>query len=253
MIKHFSKLEVEHLNLKLKYQHLKERFGNKNSVTSSDAPAFESVFEIGNLKEQLQGRGNTIRELKAKISRLQKKHSEADPILDFKALDSLNKDLNAKAQLKGKIKCVTMPDLMKPKVLAPGVKDATATSGSKPMSNTKKDRTLPAKSDTKKVEEHSRNNKSSVKQKNRVDSSISYKRTVINSNSNSICKTCNKCLMSFNHDKCVVRSLKFVKKSPVNKIWKVKQVKQVWQATGKLFTNIGFQWQPTSRKFTLGE
>ncbi|GKE27287.1 hypothetical protein Tco_1442671, partial [Tanacetum coccineum] len=51
MIKHFSKLEVEHLNLKLKYQHLKERFGNKKSVTSSDAPAFESVFEIGNLKE----------------------------------------------------------------------------------------------------------------------------------------------------------------------------------------------------------
>ncbi|GJU86442.1 hypothetical protein Tco_1293988 [Tanacetum coccineum] len=96
MIKHFSKLEVEHLNLKLKYQHLKERFGNKISVTSSDAPAFESVFEIGNLKEQLQGRGNTIRELKAKISRLQKKHSEADPILDFKALDSHNKDLNAK-------------------------------------------------------------------------------------------------------------------------------------------------------------
>ncbi|GJX18177.1 hypothetical protein Tco_0219009 [Tanacetum coccineum] len=71
-----------------------------------------------------------------------------------------------------------------------GVKDATAASGSKPRSNTKKDRTLPAKSDKKKVEDHYRNNKSSVKQKNRVDSRISYKRTVINSNSNSICKTC---------------------------------------------------------------
>ncbi|GJY67707.1 putative ribonuclease H-like domain-containing protein [Tanacetum coccineum] len=58
-----------------------------------------------------------------------------------------------------------------------GVKDATTASGSKPRSNTKKDKTLPAKSDTKKVEDHSRNNKSSVKQKNRVDSSISYKRT----------------------------------------------------------------------------
>ncbi|GJW28500.1 hypothetical protein Tco_0045375 [Tanacetum coccineum] len=68
MIKHFSKLEVEHLNLKLKYQHLKERFGNKKSMTSSDAPPFELVF----------------------------KHSEADPILDFKALDSHSKDLNAK-------------------------------------------------------------------------------------------------------------------------------------------------------------
>ncbi|GJV76236.1 hypothetical protein Tco_1507820 [Tanacetum coccineum] len=349
-----------------KYQHLKERFENKKSVTSSDAPVFESVFEIGNLKEQLQGRGNTIRELKEKISRLQKKHSEADPILDFNALDSQNKELNAKvnalqdlnehfrvenekvkqhykelydlikltraktikkttsllteietkkAQIKGKMKCVTMLDPVKPKVLAPvmyaidvepipprnknnrevhleylkhlkesvgtlreiveearvekpldsslasacltlntlRVKDATVASGSKPRSNTKKDRTLSAKSDKKKVEDHSRNNKSSVKQKNRVDSSISYKRTVINSNSNYVCKTCNKCLMSFNHDKCVVKSLKFVKKPLVNKVWRVKPVKQVWQATGKLFTNVGFQWQPTGRKFTLGE
>ncbi|GKC77166.1 hypothetical protein Tco_1127940 [Tanacetum coccineum] len=300
IIKHFSKLEVDHLNLRLKYQHLKERFGNKKSVTSSDAPAFES------------------------------KHSEADPILDFKALDSQNKDLNAKlthaktiekttsllteiktlkAQIKGKTNCVTLPDHVKPKILAPGtlreiveearvekpldsshasaclyikhyqelleyvigtcetstnnsqthieqqppkktnepmipstgVKDATAASGSKPRSNTKKDRTLPAKSDKKKVEDHSRNNKSNVKQKNHVDSSISYKRTIINSNYNYVYKTCNKCLMSFNHDKCVVRSLKFVKKPTVNKVYRVKLVKQVWQATGKLFTNVGFQ------------
>ncbi|GKB96889.1 hypothetical protein Tco_0983026 [Tanacetum coccineum] len=126
-----------------------------------------------------------------------------------------------------------------------GVTFVKLASGSKPRSNTKKDRTLPAKSDKKKVEDQSRNNKSSVKQKNRVDSSISYKRTLINSNSNSVCKTCNKCLMSVNHDKCVVKSLKFVKKPSVNKIWRVKQVKQVWQATGKLFTNVGFQWQPT--------
>nr|GEU96917.1 retrovirus-related Pol polyprotein from transposon TNT 1-94 [Tanacetum cinerariifolium] len=42
-----------------------------------------------------------------------------------------------------------------------GVKDAIAASGSKPRSNTKKDRTLPAKSDKKKVEDHLRNNKSS--------------------------------------------------------------------------------------------
>nr|GEY18161.1 hypothetical protein [Tanacetum cinerariifolium] len=191
MIKHFSKLEVEHLNFQLKYKHLKERFGNKKLVTYSDAPAFESVFVIRNLKEQLQGRGNTIRELKEKISCLQKKHSEADPIFDFKALDSQNKDLNAKVsalqdlnehfkaenkKIKGKTECVTMPDHVKLKVLAPGVKDAIAASGSKPRINTKKDRTLSAKSDKKKVEDHSRNNKSSVKQKNRVDSSISYNR-----------------------------------------------------------------------------
>ncbi|GKA88002.1 hypothetical protein Tco_0809766 [Tanacetum coccineum] len=74
----------------------KQCFGNKKSKTSSDAPSFESVFVIGQLQEKLQGWGNTIRELKEKISRLQTKHSDADPILDFKALDSQNKDLNAK-------------------------------------------------------------------------------------------------------------------------------------------------------------
>ncbi|GKD70030.1 hypothetical protein Tco_1324120 [Tanacetum coccineum] len=105
-----------------------------------------------------------------------------------------------------------------PMIPSRGVKYATTSSGLKPRSNTKKYRTLPAKSDKKKEEDHSRNNKSSVKQKNRVDSSISYKRTVIKSNSKSVYKTCNKCLMSFNHDICVVKSLKFVKRPPVNKV-----------------------------------
>nr|GEY20416.1 hypothetical protein [Tanacetum cinerariifolium] len=80
-----------------------------------------------------------------------------------------------------------------PVIPSVGVNGATAASGSKPRSNTKKDMTLPAKSNMQKVEVHPRKNKSSVKQKNRVDSSISYKRTV----------------------------------------------KQVWQATGKLFVTAG--------------
>ncbi|GJT25735.1 hypothetical protein Tco_0895672 [Tanacetum coccineum] len=96
MIKHFSKLEVEHFNLQLKYQNLKERFGNKKPVTSSDAPSFDSLFVIGKLNEQIQSRGNTIHELKEKISRLTKKNSDADPIFDLKALVSRNKDLTAK-------------------------------------------------------------------------------------------------------------------------------------------------------------
>ncbi|GJX64946.1 hypothetical protein Tco_0299289 [Tanacetum coccineum] len=28
---------------------------------------------------------------------------------------------------------------------------------------------------------------------------------------------------------------------------------QTWKATGKLFANVGYQWKPTGRKFTLGE
>nr|GEW98029.1 retrovirus-related Pol polyprotein from transposon TNT 1-94 [Tanacetum cinerariifolium] len=95
---------------------------------------------------------------------------------------------------------------------------------------------------------------------NRVDISISDKRTVINSNSTAVCKTCNKCLIYDNHDMCVMRYLKSVKTlfvqnvmSKVKKVWKPKQVKQVRKATGKLLTNVGNQWKPTGRKFILGE
>ncbi|GJY35380.1 retrovirus-related pol polyprotein from transposon TNT 1-94 [Tanacetum coccineum] len=404
-----------------------ENFNLRNKIQNDDHDSMIKHFS----KLEIQSRGNTIRELKEKISRLTKKNSDTDPTFDLKALVSQNKDLTAKLnalhdlnecfraenakvkqhykelydsikitrakttdqnnsllseiehlkdQLKENSKCVTIPDC-KPKVLAPGrypidvepipprlkknrevhlhyikrlkenvetlreivedakverpldtslasacrytkhsqelleyvigtcpkdfgprnkqnastnslrkkgvtfvkphetsthntppqvehqkinstnvpgipstgVKGASAASRSKPRSNTKKDRTLPAKSALKQVEAHSRMNKSNEKHKNRVDSSISYKRTVINSNSNTSCKTCNKCLISVNHDQCVVRSEMCVKQSSATKVWRVKQVKQVWKATGKLFTTIGHQWRPTGRLLPLGD
>ncbi|GJS73116.1 hypothetical protein Tco_0705957 [Tanacetum coccineum] len=69
------------------------------------------------------------------------------------------------------------------------VNDSTEASGSKPRSNTKKNRILPAK---KEVEVRLRTNKSVWTKVNPVDSSTSSKRVVINSNSESVCKTCNK-------------------------------------------------------------
>nr|GEV62229.1 integrase, catalytic region, zinc finger, CCHC-type, peptidase aspartic, catalytic [Tanacetum cinerariifolium] len=71
------------------------------------------------------------------------------------------------------------------------VDSCTDASRSKPMSNTKKNSISPAKSvDKKTVEDHSRTNKSHLQKPNRVDSSISSERTVINLNSDSVCKTC---------------------------------------------------------------
>nr|GEZ61913.1 integrase, catalytic region, zinc finger, CCHC-type, peptidase aspartic, catalytic [Tanacetum cinerariifolium] len=47
-VKHFSKLEIDHLNLQLKYQHLKENIRNSKSKTSKDALEFEAFFELKN-------------------------------------------------------------------------------------------------------------------------------------------------------------------------------------------------------------
>ncbi|GJR55259.1 retrovirus-related pol polyprotein from transposon TNT 1-94 [Tanacetum coccineum] len=170
-----------------------------------------------------------------------------------------------------------------------GVSSSTRASGSKPRSNTKHNRILPAKSvNNKKVEDHPRTNKSVWTKVNRVDSSISSKHVVINSNSESVCKTCNKCLNSANHEMCVVNILSSVNATPTVKIvlnkgkqiWKpkgklsdnslnktkqiwqpkgklfdnsLKKTKQVWKETGKLFANVGYQWRPIGKKFTPGK
>ncbi|GJV66526.1 retrovirus-related pol polyprotein from transposon TNT 1-94 [Tanacetum coccineum] len=158
-----------------------------------------------------------------------------------------------------------------PVIPSTGVNASTEASGSKPRSNTKKNRILPAKKENmKKVEVHLRTNKSVWTKVNRIDSSISYKRVVINSNSESVCKMCDKCLNSANHEKCVVNILSSVNASPTVKrvlnkgkqIWKPKgklsdnrlnKTKRVWKATGKLVADIGYQWRPTGKKFALGE
>ncbi|GJU02671.1 hypothetical protein Tco_1113009 [Tanacetum coccineum] len=340
MIKCFSHLEVEHLNLQLKYQHLKESFGNNKSKTSSDVPSFDSALDsqkkvLTEKVNALQDLNERFREKNEKVKLHYKELYDFIKITRAKTIEKTSSLLteieNLKAQIKGKMKCVTT-DPVKTKVLAPsmyaidvepipprnrnnreihldyvkhlkesvetlheiveearaekpldrslasvclytkqsqelleyglaltnihvipstGVTRSTEASRSKPRSKTKNTRNLPAKSDNKKkVKDHLRNNKSNLKQKNRVDSSISYKRTVINLNSASVCKTCNKYLIFANHDKCVVKYLRYVRALSVKNV--VSTVRQVWKATCKLFTNVGYQWKPTRKKFTLG-
>ncbi|GKA29630.1 hypothetical protein Tco_0715875 [Tanacetum coccineum] len=95
-----------------------------------------------------------------------------------------------------------------------GVNCCTNASGSQPRSNTNKNRISLAKGvNKKKVEEHLKTNKSNLRTTNRVDSSSSSRRTVTILNSDSVCQTCNKCLISVNHDACVVDYLQYVKAS----------------------------------------
>ncbi|GKB11441.1 retrovirus-related pol polyprotein from transposon TNT 1-94, partial [Tanacetum coccineum] len=93
-----------------------------------------------------------------------------------------------------------------------GVNDSTEASGSKPRSNTKKNRILPAKKENKKE----------------VDSSISSKRVVINSNSESV--------NSASHGMCVVNILNSVNATPTVRIVLNKE-KQIWKPKGKLSDN----------------
>ncbi|GKA51812.1 hypothetical protein Tco_0745008 [Tanacetum coccineum] len=157
MIRGFNKLEVEYLNLQLKYQHLQESFRNNKSQTSQDVLDFDSFFRIKILETQLQEKDNAIRNLKAQVSKMNDRSCETYNAKDVTALleqnecfrakiekvkqhykelyDSikitrahtnkktssmLNEIKSLKAQLKSKVSCVTS-DSIKPKVLAPGM------------------------------------------------------------------------------------------------------------------------------------
>ncbi|GJT18194.1 hypothetical protein Tco_0876900 [Tanacetum coccineum] len=87
LVKRFSNLEVNHLNLQLKYQNLKESFGNNPSPPARDTPDFDSVFVIEKMKASIQGKDNAIKKLRMQISQLKETRSEADRTLDFRALD----------------------------------------------------------------------------------------------------------------------------------------------------------------------
>ncbi|GJS72591.1 hypothetical protein Tco_0705432 [Tanacetum coccineum] len=116
-----------------------------------------------------------------------------------------------------------------------GIKSVTEASKLKSKCETKTHRNFPARSENvKKVD----NSLTSLNKRNRVDSSLSVKRTGFISNSISVCNICNECLVFGNHKKCGVKNLNSMNaKNP-----KVKNdaiVKQVWKATGKIFASVG--------------
>ncbi|GKE41646.1 retrovirus-related pol polyprotein from transposon TNT 1-94, partial [Tanacetum coccineum] len=238
--------------LKTQISHLQETHSEADRTLDFRALDFQ-ITQLTEKVTVLQEQNEPFRAKNAKIKQHYKelydsmKITRAKHIEQATALTTENENL--KAQIQTKMKSVTK-DHVKPIVLAPGVNYSTNASGSQPKSNTKKNKISPAKGvNKKKVEEHPRTNKSNLRITNPVDSSSSSKRTIINSNFDSVCQTCNKCLISANHDMCVVDYLQSVKAPPsihnshnvvrkVKQVWKPKQVRKVWKPTGKVLTSV---------------
>ncbi|GKC74499.1 hypothetical protein Tco_1120382 [Tanacetum coccineum] len=139
----------------------------------------------------------------------------------------------------------------KPMLSSIGVKPSTSASGSQPSGNTKKDkiRQTPSSTQKNKVEAHPRKVKSSLKNKDCVVSpkgTAHVQHSKLNANSELKCVKCNGCMLSDNHNLCV---LDFI--NNVNARVKSKSMRKVWKPTGKVFTNIGYIWRPTGRTFTI--
>nr|GEV52456.1 hypothetical protein [Tanacetum cinerariifolium] len=88
LINYFFKLEVNHLNLQLKYQNLKDSIGNNSPTPDKDTSDFDSVFVIDKMQASLQGKDNVIRQLRKQLSQFQLTRSNTDRTLQVQTADS---------------------------------------------------------------------------------------------------------------------------------------------------------------------
>nr|GEX59425.1 retrovirus-related Pol polyprotein from transposon TNT 1-94 [Tanacetum cinerariifolium] len=63
LVKRFYNLDVQHLNLQLKYQNHKDSFGNNPPTPDKHTLDFDSVFVIRKMQASLQGKDNVIKKL----------------------------------------------------------------------------------------------------------------------------------------------------------------------------------------------
>ncbi|GJY84798.1 hypothetical protein Tco_0498824 [Tanacetum coccineum] len=104
-----------------------------------------------------------------------------------------------------------------------GITPSTSASRSQPLGNTKKDKIqqTPSSTQKNKVEAHSRTVHSSLKNKNygvEPNGIANVQHSKLNVNSKLLCKS---------------------------------SKRKVWKPTGKVFTNIGYTWRPTSPTFSI--
>nr|GFB43965.1 hypothetical protein [Tanacetum cinerariifolium] len=130
----------------------------------------------------------------------------------------------------------------------------SSSSGSLSQDNTKHNRIRRTQKKAKKnkIEDHLRTVKSSLNKESVVDSKatssvINY---VTNVNSDLKCASCIECLLSDNHDACVVDYINYVNASKKSKSVNTPVKRKVWKTTRKVFKSVGHIWKPTGRIFT---
>ncbi|GJT14332.1 retrovirus-related pol polyprotein from transposon TNT 1-94 [Tanacetum coccineum] len=144
----------------------------------------------------------------------------------------------------------------KPMLSSTGVKPSTSASGSQPSGNTKKDKIqqTPSSTQKNKVEAHPRKVKSSLKNKDCVvapKGTANVQHSKLNANSELKCVKCNGCMLSDNHDMCILDFINNVNARVKSKSVMKSSKRKVWKLTRKVFTNIEYIWRPNDRTFTI--
>ncbi|GJT71831.1 retrovirus-related pol polyprotein from transposon TNT 1-94 [Tanacetum coccineum] len=108
------------------------------------------------------------------------------------------------------------------------LKQSTSASGLQPSGNTKKDKIQQTQSKI-----------------------LKNKHSKLNANPDLKCVKCYGCMLSDNHDLCVLDFINNVNARAKSRSVKKNSKRKVWKPTRKVFTNIGYIWRPTGWTFTI--
>ncbi|GJT38920.1 integrase, catalytic region, zinc finger, CCHC-type containing protein [Tanacetum coccineum] len=143
----------------------------------------------------------------------------------------------------------------KPMLSSTGVKPSTSASGSQPSSNPKKDKIqlTPSSTQKNKVEAHPRTVKSSLKNKNIIvepKGTANMQHSELNVNSELLCVKCNGCILSDNHDLCVLDFINDVnahnKSKSVKEKFKEKSLETNRKSVHKYWIHLETYWDGLS-------
>ncbi|GJQ94097.1 hypothetical protein Tco_0005236 [Tanacetum coccineum] len=136
-------------------------------------------------------------------------------------------------------------------IVSTGMKPAAGVSKTQSKSDNQKSRVLPSKNvSARRIEDHPRN----LNKKKNVNSSLYVKRFGYVSNKNAVCGACDKCLVSFNHDSCLVINVPSMNTMHAKKpqVARPKTTPKYIRKTDiTVAPRIVPQWKPTGRQFLL--
>ncbi|GJT41833.1 hypothetical protein Tco_0941698 [Tanacetum coccineum] len=91
--KRFSKLEQHCISLEIAMQLNKEIFQKNNTSVNQTEPSFDQLFELNNLKAELQAKDTTIKKLKVQIKRVNETSTSKSVKKDFDKIETINIEL----------------------------------------------------------------------------------------------------------------------------------------------------------------
>ncbi|GJW91593.1 hypothetical protein Tco_0169146 [Tanacetum coccineum] len=273
MFRSFTTLEKHCISLDVDIQLNQEIFQRDNSVPNQTAPSFDQYFELNELKAQSQEKDkDTIKTRpleEIETINIELDHRVSKFIAENEHLKQTYKQLYDSikpARIRSKEQCddlinqvnlksVEISDL-NASLQEKRVKPSTSASGSQPSGNTKKDKIqqTPSSTQKNKLEAHPRTVKSSLRNKNcfiEPKGNENVHHSKLNANSEPLYVKCNGCMLSDNHDLCVLDFIIDVNARTKSKSVKKSSKRKVWKPTGKVFTNIRYTWRPTGRTFTI--